>query len=416
MKRKYQHEDCPSHEKEFKLSDYKKATKKFDDLCEDVIEVVLSKLELVDLVNISDTNIHLQNIARSIFHRKYGNHLICIEALEHAYPTDNAWYRKCKIKQFIRISDAKVWFKLIRNFGESIKYVLIKSYYGTFWDDGNIPIFYKHLIEYILKYCSDSLELLELQDYPFLPLNTPLKKLNEFIGITAVSFEEIKYMPNLRTLRLQIIPKTLENQFFPNLIEFTAILDSSEDVYSFISAIHMNRQIKKLFLFLDSDGYNDIIFSSINEHLPELKALKICTNYKLRNDVPAIIPNYRFKNIDSLSFIGPCNSYKSFMFIDVKKLSLSYLNRGDITGINLALSMKQLRILRFEFGADCIKHHQILLTEFSELELIIVRVSSSNECMILNQMLATQWKQIQMEKRFTVKTISYFKLRFQRIR
>lgn len=82
-------------------------------------------------------------------------------------------------------------------------------------------------------------------------------------------------MPNLRCLSLRIIPKTLEKNCFSNLVVFKTCIQNSENVHSFISALHMNQQIKKLELDLSFGNYNDLIFSTISELLPELESLAI---------------------------------------------------------------------------------------------------------------------------------------------
>lgn len=167
-----EHENSSSHPKKFEIFECSKIPKKFDDMCDDAIEMILSYLELADLANISDVSKRLQIIAKSIYSRKHAHRLICIDAFQFDLNTASFTFY-CKIKPIIRINDAKVWFKLIRNFGESIKYIYIKSDYLRSWDERNIPSSYKYVIEYILEYCADSLEALELFQYPFLPLNKP---------------------------------------------------------------------------------------------------------------------------------------------------------------------------------------------------------------------------------------------------
>lgn len=419
MKRKQPHKECHLHEKESKILQNEIATTKFNDLCEDVTEMVLCHLELKDLINVADTNKRLQNIARSIFYRKFRHHLICIETPSRR--TDDIAYADSlpeKIKQFVRIRDAKVWFKLIRIFGESIKNIKIDSDYIFPCDYlGNIPNVFKYLIVYVLKYCADSLELLELSNCPcqLLQLNKPLTKLNEFIGQSQVLYEEIEYMPNLRCLSLKIIPKTLEKNSFSNLAVFETRINNSENVHSFISVLHMNQQIRKLKLDLHFGDCNDLIFSTINELLPELESLTIVNNYSSKKDVQAAVPNYRFKKIKSLTFGAlPCEElYSSFMFNDVEELSFTHLEEGNVTGMNLARNMKKLKKLTFTFACNCIEYHKMLLNEFPELELLIVRSSNIKESEILTKILATKWKRTQMKERHLKR--KYFKLTFQRI-
>lgn len=175
----------------------------------------------------------------------------------------------------------------------------------------------------------------------------------------------------------------------------------------------MNQQIKKLELHLSFGGYNDVIFSTVSE-LPELESLVIFLYGVEKNNVQVAFPNYRFKKLQSLSFSGFCEAlYSSFMFNDIKELSFSLLTKGNVTGKNLARNMKKLKKLTFGYACNCIEYHKILLTEFPELELIIVESSTLNESKILTQILATKWKQTQMI-RFDTES-KYFELTFLRI-
>lgn len=384
-------------------------------MCDDVIDMILYHLELVDLTNISDTSKRLQKIAKSIFSRKYGHHLICMDGFKRASEINSTYSIFCKIQPFIRIIDAKIWLKLIRNFGQSIKYTRIDCDYGTVWDKGNIPSFYKYVIEYILKYCDESLLMLELQDYPFLPLNKPLLGLQQFTGYSVSnehSFDAIKYMPNLCSLKLTVFPKTLNKTYIRNMVKFETSLKSSEDIDSFISFLHVNRQIEKLNIMLELSNYNDLIFSSINEILPELKTLKIRMSLDLERKTPEIIPIYRFKTIDTISLHNIADGlYDSFVLNDFKRLSLGCTS--NFPWLNLASSMKNLKILKFLSPSCLKKHHQILLPELIQLEFIIFKGSRPpDDDIVLCQIFGSEWKQIQRAESL----IFPHKLKFQRIK
>lgn len=218
-------------------------------MCDDAIEKILSYLELVDLTNICGVSRRLQTIAKSIFSRKHGHSLISIDAIQFPSARVSQQSVCCKIKPIIIISEAKVWFKLVRNFGQSIKYIRIESDHAVY-DNGIKPSFYKYIIEYILEYTADSLEVFELMNYPFMPLNKPLKKLKKIFvyWYGHIEIDAIEYIPNINSLKLTSIPKILENIIcFPNMNELrTTVNDSESDVESFISFLRVNRQIKKL--------------------------------------------------------------------------------------------------------------------------------------------------------------------------
>lgn len=82
-----------------------------------------------------------------------------------------------------------------------------------------IPNALKTLLQYVLKYCSDSLEILELRNYPFFILKRPLNKLHEF-NLRVVfkqkgnavwkhwNEESLKLMANIRSHCSKNISKT----------------------------------------------------------------------------------------------------------------------------------------------------------------------------------------------------------------
>lgn len=110
------------------MTDYNETstTTKFDDMCEDVIDMILCCLKLEDLANVSDTSRRLRSIAGSVFSRNHTNQLVSIDCFD---PSDEMGradiYVIYKDKPVVRIADAKVWFRLLRNFGSFIKYIRI---------------------------------------------------------------------------------------------------------------------------------------------------------------------------------------------------------------------------------------------------------------------------------------------------
>lgn len=161
---------------------------------------------------------------------------------------------------------------------------------------------------------------------------------------------------------------------------------------------------------------NDLIIPSLNEVLPELKTLKIQSNYKSKRDQ---IPISRFKTVDTFSCTGfsPEKFYGSFVFNDFKRLSFSPLqDSSEVSWLNLTLRMKNLKILKI-LSNIFIKNCQILLSELSDLELIIIQNSRQHENNVLTQILGSQWKQILMERDniwSRIYSCDIYKLKFQR--
>lgn len=189
MKRKNQDDISYLYFKEEKQSHNEKTPTGFNDMCDNVIDLILCHLQLEDLANVSDTSKRLKNIAGSVFSRRHGHRLISFDAFHHSHDVseleremrEKTTKNYCKNKAIVRIHDAKIWFKLMRNFGGSIQFMRIECVckVNSNVPVTNIPIAYENVIKYVFEYCSDSLEVLELKGYPFMLLNKPLSKLRQ---------------------------------------------------------------------------------------------------------------------------------------------------------------------------------------------------------------------------------------------
>ncbi|XP_031626718.1 uncharacterized protein LOC116343000 [Contarinia nasturtii] len=423
LKRKCQHEISHLCSKEKKISDDEKTPTEFNDMCDNVIDIILCHLNLEDLANISDTNKRLRNIAGSVFSRKHGNHLISFDAFHYVpykpvdyvrriYENRNLIY--CENKLIVRISDAIIWFKLMRNFGESIKFICIHCSVDT-----NIPIVLKNVFKYVCDYCADSLEALELHSFPFFTLNKPLIKLQEFIARTSFfDLEALELMPNLRSLNLSYAPKSVE-KYFLKLERVSLIIESDEEVHSFISFLQMNRQIKYLHLCMQISNYNDLIYSSIDENLTQLKTFKLTVCYRGKQNAPELIPTYRFKTIETFSYDGwSCGRIiESYEFDNLQKCHLKMC--VNMHWMNFILRNKKLKILKFfSRSASWIEKNNVtirkLLDELTELEQIDFEYDIKEKHLILKEILGNEWEQIQMKEiASTLKSI--WKSKFRRI-
>lgn len=121
-------------------------------------------------------------------------------------------------------------------------------------------------MKYILEYCIDSLEVIQLQDYPHFTLDKPLPKLHHFIasqtpiwepciGIRHRYSESLELMPHLRALKIVGVTKSLEKHF-PKLDRVCLVLCSVEEIQSFISFLRLNPQITVLLLNIFINNYN----------------------------------------------------------------------------------------------------------------------------------------------------------------
>lgn len=427
LKRKSQDE----YSKERKICcECKESYTEFNDLTDDVIEMILHRLELEDLTNISDTNTRIRKIAASVFSRKYKDNLISINADSRAISF--AWRSMlmdpaiivCKTKPIIGIFDADIWFKLLRNFGKSIKYIRVSSESEVHLKSRGIEeeVSWKNLSKYILEYCCiDSLEILEFGWYNFFFSDNPFTNLQEFFGNSDVPDEALKLMPNIRTLSLINVPKTLKT-YFPHLEKVALRLETTE-AELFCSFLHLNRQIKNLKLQLR--GHNELIYSSIIENLPDLKVLKIHAYY---HNATRPISTYRFNSIDKFEYCGFSETLEieaeSYEFNDLEKLTLKPAFRNNIDWTNYVVRNRKLKVLKML--PNCNINYPILSSKLPELNEIIINYiyrSTYTDKVMLTKILTRLGKgweitknEVTVPKHKSLARVTKCKCIFQRIR
>lgn len=160
-----------SHEK--RTLDDENTSTKFTDMCDNVIDLIMRELKLEDLANISDTNQRLQNIAASLFSRKFQNHLITFDSETYFDYLRETIYGDYVIRfhanqPIVKITDANIWFRLLRNFGKFFYFIRIKGNLMKFELFPKHSKKYVNVNEYVFKYCGDSMEILELDDYEYI--------------------------------------------------------------------------------------------------------------------------------------------------------------------------------------------------------------------------------------------------------
>lgn len=426
MKRKSEFGISHLRPKKMKISDNEKTVMEFDDMCDNVIDIILYNLELEDLANISDTNSRLRNMAASIFSRKYGNRLVSFDVFHH-YDMDDFSLKihMCLVtvsqrhKQIIRVSKSNIWFKLLRNFGEFMKFIRIQDI-DSIEPKIKIPNVLENLFQYVLKYCTDSLEILELHSCPFFIFNKPLNKLHEFHFLEAIEPRSItlNLMPNIRSLNIHYLPKTLVKHF-PKLERITLFLAHDEEsLCSFISFLRLNRQITYLRFIGMNPDHRDRVYSSIEEYLTKLKILKMPRGTLKRNAMEPI-PTYRLKTIEKFSFWclnRKFNEY-SFEFKELKKIRI-HANLSLECIKFLVLNIRKIKTLKiflnhkYYYDRDAIVKE---LTQLTELEYIITRSRRMEYILTLKTALGNEWKQIEVKEEKVDFTRSLFKSKFQRI-
>ncbi|XP_037042614.1 uncharacterized protein LOC119078968 [Bradysia coprophila] len=403
VKRKYQPEMADFHSNE--PGNDGKSTVKFNDMSDHVIDVILCELPLEDLANISDTSTRLRDIASSVFLRKHAHRLIsmdvfhyginiCDKLREH-YKKDFPVY--CEHNAMLRISAAPIWFKLLRNFGATIKHVRI---HGHTTNDTYTLNVMPNLIKYVSDFCSDSLETLEaLAGNQFLTFKRPLTNLREFCLFSGrfESLEALESMPNVRTLKLSRVPKTIA-KFYAKLERVHLVVESDEEVQTFISFIRLNRQIKYLHLVIFHDcrpEHNDAIYSSIADNLTQLTTFKLC-----ESNVPQLVSRHRFQGVESFSVEcrGPLHMFE---FNGLRKLTLRGVFAYPPNCVTIAQRYKDLKILKLPLLEEAhvnASFIQNLLKKLPELEQISVYRDKQNRWSTLKNLLGRKWEQFEKEK------------------
>lgn len=413
-KRRYDEEVERWYAKQRKVNEGQKY--EFDDLCDNVLDMILLKLSLKDLINISDTSTRLRKLARSVFVRKFVNRLLLLNGINYSPEVDRQLlelyevFINLKQRPSIELTDAKSWFKLLRNFGEFIKFLHIFAHpdlahkkFST-----TIPIAMVHLNEYVQKYCSGSLELLKIDHYPYFTLNKPLPKLNEFLVNCCLGYDKkpcnpikhwdtnaLEFLPNVRALHIHCFPHVLKKSF-PQVESATFSLNTDDEVNSFVKFIQLNPQIVYLKIRIGEGmgKYDDLIFSTIETHLKLLKVFRIIDKGNFRRDETTpndMIPIYRFNAVESLSICsdGLDEAFYAFEFINVKKLQIKCtLNQK---WMNFMLKLNKLNVIKIlSFEKEWVVRNGApmrRLINLPELRQIVVQTAVAKNHMLFKRVL-----------------------------
>lgn len=405
-----------------------KSTLNFNDMCDDMIDMILCHLQLEDLSNVSDTCIRLRDIADSVFSRKHAHRLISMDVFHYSRNLTDKKRKyflhqiavNSKCDAIIRISDAKVSLKLVRNFRNSIKHVRIQS---TDYDEIYIPNALRKLIRNISELCNNSIETLEVIGCSTFTLTEPLTKLQEFCCYAErleIS-QELAFMPNVRALKLHCVPKTMAKNY-AKLKRIDLQLESDDDVETFISFTRLNPQMEYLRLYIwyhCSPQYNRQIYSSIANNLTQLKTLKLGhghqpiwmpieeSRYSFRT-----VESFRFSHVDQrIAFLDPQHVFE---FDHLKKLTLSGTSSFPMYCMNTVRRNKKLKILKLDTLHGAFLNETFikeLLNELPELEEIIVDSFSENRYLAFKKILGKEWEQFEKEKTGIIESSSTSRLR-----
>lgn len=402
-----------------------------EDFCDDGIEMILNFLEWEDLLNIADTCTRLRNIARSVFSRKYQHYVFVIDT-----------FNECEIelqpfqhKPVAMIVNAKVYLKLLRNFGESVKYLCVyfvpfmkwrslfsyAEYCPIPYVEMRLPTPYKYVSSYVMQYCADSLEGLHLNNFP-LTCCKSFSRLKYLSCLGSRIVGEGMLPPILSTLRTEYPP----TRIFPNLEIVSVVLCDQQQNDLFVSFLKFNPQIKSLTVVSKCADENcnddELVISSINKFLPKLKYLNILFDLRITSPSPfclfddprlltPLTQNYRFKTIEEFEFQcitpsirGLANVAVRLYFDDLKKLTLGYFDENAMNWNETEMEIlseiifrnKKLKSLTFvspsiRRSSTTIEIVRKLLSELLELEEICIHGVSKETDKMLREILGSEW-------------------------
>lgn len=229
-----------------------------NDMIDDCKEMVFDHLELVDLLNMADTNTEMQPMVCQVFERKHSNRRIVIDIEKR---NRNA------------ITNPKAVLQLLRNCGHLIRDLHIN--FALF----SVPMCEK-IEQYLSKYCWQSLSFLSLSCHPIRLLFSGTVD-RPFANVYSLKMESCcflrskvgfgEYFPRLRFIQLDsncYETRTVINGNDPTL-RALAILKEFE-ANEIVQMLKLNPQIQKLVL---CSNYNSQLVRKLDEYLVRLECL-----------------------------------------------------------------------------------------------------------------------------------------------
>lgn len=258
---------------------------KLTDVNVDCLEHIFKNLNLVDLLNVADSNKQLKLAADLVFESQFGKHSVSIDL----YPRHITFFEMDdRPRMFIAIP----WsfrYKVLRCFGHMIKKLDI-YYYDSYTSSYKNSKLIARIDHYVNEYCSDSLVELRLKDHDESTMKSLKKPFNK---VESICFDGgqlgnnlsnlNKWLPNLRHLKFPFAIR--QSNFFFSQIEprFYNLQDLTLYLPYKMNQNHLNKKILAKFLRLNSNirslsisGAIDAKYlQSVSEHLQHLESLEI---------------------------------------------------------------------------------------------------------------------------------------------
>lgn len=316
-----------------------KGKSKITDLKDDCPDQIFKKLQLKDLLNVSDSSKRFKKPVGYAFASNYGDH----EMDMRCFCNQNLKQHKINGNFSLEISGMLICLKILRCFGHKISKLAIC--YGSINEDQEAKV-----NQYLNEYCADSLVEIRIEGPTIPNLIKPFCKIKKIeFRFTHLDFKITqfnKWFPNMRRLKFEFVIDTkMEDRrciekHFPHLEEigFNGFsMERNFNETNIANALRLNPQLRKVILpdftakfvqdvsqYLQSVEILNIwcrdlsIHGHSMIHFKSVKKFEICLFGNVRN-----IP-FSFDQLHELKIIGfePSEAIISFI---VKNTSLRKL-------------------------------------------------------------------------------------------
>lgn len=223
---------------------------KITDLNDDCLDQIFKKLQLKDLLNVSDSNKRFKKPVGYAFASNYGDHEMDMRCFCH----QNLKQLKINGNFSLQISGMLYCLKILRCFGHKISKLTIC--YGSINEDQEANV-----NQYLNEYCADSLVSIRIEGATIPNLIKPFCKIETIeFRFTHLDFKITKFnkwFPNMRRLRFEFVIDTkMEDRrciekHFPHLeeIEFYGFsMEINFNETNIANALRLNPQLRKVML------------------------------------------------------------------------------------------------------------------------------------------------------------------------
>lgn len=389
----------------------------------DCLTCIFEHLNLVDLLNVADSNTWLKSAADVMFTRNYGKKTIWLD-LDHqfSHPTIKLHHNLTIIR------DLKTCLQIVRCFGYLLNKLQVTG--DKFIWSGREMDHIIRLLTYVNKYCSESLNEITFERFSELSL---VRVKDAFPNVEIVQFkyccvEKIlmhfnRLFPKTRTLKLLWTDVAGVKLHIPHLEQLEINIPISLNKFqmdNIKAIIRSNPQLRCLKIYF---GWNTEFLRNISKHMKSVKRLEIgcafigdehdgdtiqfngvnhftlCSNGMTA--VPKII--FSFDRIEEFTLETNCwwneeninliSKHKSITKLIIKSNDSTYRNtiNGEIAR-KMAKALPSLRHISIEYKQFAVIEAKHLLNEFKLLKTLQFTIDNVTHFDGFVQTLDIKWK------------------------